>query len=122
VTNAETLKLFKKHFKRWSYMVKHYGWAYTVYYHDCAEDMPEEFQNAGCAAGTTADFKYLHASIHVNLRQCKDSSEHEIEYIVIHELTHLLVCPMPIQIDADNGTIEYTVTTIARIMQGLRND
>ncbi len=115
--SSETLRLFKKHFKRWSYMVEHYGWAYTVYYHNSAEDMPEQF-NYVCAAGTTADFKYLHASIHVNLRQCMNSDEHEIEYIIIHELIHLLISPL--QVDEDIPK-EYTVTTLARIMQGLRN-
>ncbi len=116
MTNAEILKLFKKHFKRWSYMVEHYGWKYTVYYHDSAEDMPEKFSYE-CAADTTADFKYLEASIHVNLRQCQDSDEHQIEYIVIHELTHLLISAMA---ETEIILLEYTVTSIAKIFQGLR--
>ena len=117
MTSAEVLKIFKRQFKRWSYMVERYGWAYTVYYHNSSEDMPEQF-NYECAAGTTVDFKYLHASIHVNLRQCVDLDEHEIEYIAIHELTHLLVSPL--QESSEPTPLEYTVTSIARIFQGLR--
>jgi predicted SprT family Zn-dependent metalloprotease len=80
--------------------------------------MPDMFTNSGVAAATVSDFRYLHATIHVNVNMCKSSDEDEIEYIVIHELVHLLVSPL--QESSETTPLEYTVTSIARIMQGLR--
>ena len=106
-----------KQFRRWVYMVKAYGWKLTVLYHSCGEDMPAD-ASAECCACTLMDFKYLEASVHVNLKMCEDLDEHKLEYIVIHELTHLLVSPL--QESSEITPLEYTVTSIARILQGLR--
>lgn len=118
MTRTETLTLLKKHFHRWTYMVEHYGWKWTVYYHDSGEDMPAD-SSPECAAITTSDFKYLEAVIHVNLKRCEDMDEAQIEYICVHELVHLLVSPLCES--SEDTPKEYTVTTIAGIMQGLRN-
>lgn len=99
-------------------MVKHYGWRLTVHYCDSMEDMPEEFQTESCAAGTVVHFKYLEASMYVNLRMCVHMNEEEIEYVVVHELTHLLVAPL--QESSESTPLEYTVTSLARIFMGLR--
>ena len=87
-------------------------------YYDSMEDMPEEFQTESCAAGTVAHFKYLEATIYVNLKMCAHMDEGEIENVVIHELTHLLVSPL--QESSEETPLEYTVTSIARILHGLR--
>ena len=96
-------------------MVEHYGWKLTVCYCDSSEDMPPD-ASEGCAGYTVMRFKYLDATIYINLKATQD--EHEIEYIVIHELCHLLTSPM--MESSESTPVEYTVTTIARIIQGLR--
>ena len=117
MNRKETLALYKKHFKRWAYMVEHYGWKLTVCYCDCIEDMPDD-ASYGCAGYTTMRFKYLDATIYINLKVSEDVDEHEIEYVVIHELVHLLTSPM--MESSESTPVEYTVTSIARILQGLR--
>jgi len=117
MTNAEVLRVFKRQFKRWTYMVKHYGWKLTMYYYDCHEDMPKE-AGEDCIGYTVINFKYLEAVIYINLKKGHDMDEKEIEYVVIHELTHLLVSPL--QESSEITPLEYTVTSIARIFQGLR--
>jgi len=116
--NHEIIKTFREQFSRWTYMVEAYGWKLKAYYYDCAEDMPSD-ATPKCAAYTLPSFKYLEASIHVNVKLCSDMDEKEIEYIVVHELTHLLVSPL--QESSEVTPLEYTVTSIARVLQGLRN-
>ena len=111
-----TKERFQKQFERWTYMIEHYGWKLTVYYCDSTEDMPDDHKE--CNACSIHSFQYLEASIYVNLRKCKDLDDEEIEYIVIHELTHLLVAPL--QESSETTPLEYTVTTLARIIKGLR--
>jgi hypothetical protein len=118
MTKTEVVRMFGKQFKRWKYMIEHYGWRLTVCYHDSAEDMPEDSGYETCAI-TVTNFRYLEATIHVNLKRCEDLGEHDIEYVVIHELTHLLVSPL--QESSEATPLEYTVTCISRIFQGLRN-
>lgn len=117
MTCKETIAEYKRQFKRWTYMIEHYGWKLTVCYCDSIEDMPpgSTFEANAC---TIANFKYLEATIYVNLKQSEGIDEHGIEYIVIHELVHLLVSPL--QESSETTPLEYTVTSIARIMQGLR--
>jgi hypothetical protein len=118
MTKNETMRLFRKHFKRWVYMVEHYGWRLITVYHDSVEDMPEgtDILSVACAE---SNFKYLEATIHVNLRNAESEKEKRIEYFVIHELTHLLLSPL--QESCESTPLEYTVTSIARILQGLRD-
>lgn len=108
-------------FEYWSYMVAGLGWKLSVVYHDSYEDMPEGTSTTAVAY-TTCEFKYLDAVIHVNLRLAKDLKKDDLVYVVIHELVHLLVSPL---VESSEVTPhEYTVTTIARIIQGLgrKND
>jgi hypothetical protein len=115
--NKKTLAIFKRQFQRWGYMVKSYGWEYVVKYYTASEDMPDG-SDPNTRAITKWSFKYLYATISVNLNTCSGMDEDEIEEIVIHELTHLLVSPL---VESSETTpLEYTVTSIARILQGLR--
>lgn len=116
--SSEALKILKREIKWWSYMVKHYGWKVTTMYYDSKEDMPD---GAGekCVGYTVCDFKYLEATIHINLKMASCLSEDELEYVAAHELVHLLVSPLVES--SDTTPHEYTVTTIARILCGLRN-
>lgn len=85
---------------------------------DEQKDMPEG-TSENAAASTHCDFKYLEATITINVTKLVDVPEKTIEYVVIHEFVHLLLDP----IDSCDGIVplEYTVTTIARLMQELRN-
>ena len=109
---------FNKQFKRWTYMIEEYGWKLTVYYCGSAEDMPDGHEE--CQACSIHKFRYLEVSIYVNLRKCKDLDDKEIEYIVVHELVHPLLAPL--QESSDETPLEYTATSIARIMMGLRKE
>jgi hypothetical protein len=117
--NKKTLAIFRRQFKRWGYMVKSYGWKYTVKYFTASEDMPDG-SDAKTGAITKWSFKYLDATISVNLNTCMWMNEDEIEEMVIHELTHLLVSPL--MESSETTPLEYTVTTISRILKGLRKD
>ena len=98
-------------------MVEHYGWKLTVCYCDGVEDMPGEF-SGDAAAGTLVQFKYLEATVYVNLKRCEGIGESQVEYIVVHELVHLLVSPL--QESSETTPLEYSVTCLARVIQGLR--
>ena len=117
MSRKETLALYKKQFKRWVYMVEHYGWKLTIVYCDGLEDMPDG-ASYNTAGWTDTSFRYLEATIHINLKVSENFSEHDIEYVVIHELVHLLTSPM--MESSESTPVEYTVTSIARILQGLR--
>ena len=117
MTRKETLALYKKHFKRWAYMIEHYGWKLTVCYCDGYEDMPDN-ASFGCQGYTETQFKYLEAAVYINLKASENLSDTQIEYTVIHELVHLLTSPM--MESSESTPVEYTVTSIARILQGLR--
>ena len=118
MTRKEILALYKKQFKRWSYMIEHYGWKLTVCYCDGTEDMPDNASYGSCGY-TEMQFKYLEATVYINLRASENFSEHQIEYVVIHELVHLLTSPM--MESSESTPVEYTVTSIARVLQGLRS-
>ena len=113
----KTQKLFNRFFKKWSDIVDKYGWEVSVVYCFCVEDMPESLSYS-CNAGTFSTFKYLEATIYVNLRRSEGLSPEKIEYIVVHELVHLLINPIQLDSVPIDG-IEYVVTTIARALLGV---
>jgi hypothetical protein len=117
LTPNEAKRFIKKQIKRWSYLVTSYGWKFDVYYYDNGHDMKDASEN--CAGITTADAKYLKGVIRFNLHNCAGCEEDELEEIVIHEITHMLVSPMQYD-DCPQDQVEYVVTTISRLFKGLR--
>lgn len=117
MTPNEAMRFIKKQIKRWSYLVTSYGWKFDVYYYDNGHEMQDASQS--CAAITDSDSKYLKGNIRFNLHNCSECSESELEEIVIHEITHMLVSPMQYT-DCPTEQVEYVVTTISRLFKGLR--
>ena len=117
VTSAR--KKLQLYFKKWEWLVTHYGWKFDVYYCDKYIDMP---RSAGedTAMITYAKFRYLKAEIYVNLELCSKEDKEALEEMAVHELTHLLLSPLDDMADIEK--MEYTVTTISRIFLGLKGD
>jgi hypothetical protein len=51
-------------------------------------------RNADCASDINADWRYKQATINVYVPLMAKMSEQSIEYVVVHELCHALVCQM----------------------------
>jgi len=108
----KTAGKIRAYFKKWEWIVVKWGWKFDVNYCDCVEDMPEKASYR--AAGITfCDWQYLEADIYINVKIASELSDEKIEYIVLHELTHLLLSPMQDTID----NVEMCATTIARVIK-----
>ncbi len=108
-------KKLQLYFKKWEWLVTHYGWKFDVFYCDNYHDMP---RSAGedTAMITYAKFRYLKGEIYVNLEICAKEDKEALEEMTVHELTHMLLSP--IEEDAPVDQMEYTTTTISRIFLG----
>lgn len=113
----EAKKIIKKHIDNWSWLVTKYGWKFDIYYHEYACDMPEGGQ--GAAAFTTGHSQYLKAAIHFDLRACAEYAIVDLEEMVVHEITHMLIFPMQYP-EFQPHDVEYVVTTISRMFVKLR--
>lgn len=109
------IKELRRHFKQWRWMVAWLGWRYTVCFMDTHKDMPEESGEDG-AALIFASWGYLKATIYICLEKCEAMDD--LEYLVIHELVHMLIAPIRSDIER-NDDLEYCVTSIAKVMLGL---
>lgn len=116
MTPLEAKRLVRKHIDRWKYLAKSYGWKFDIYYADNGHRMPNGNEDA--AGVTFTQFQYLSADIWFNLCKLSDCDESEIEEIVVHEITHMLIAPVQHENNAQN--VEYTTTTVSRILIGLR--
>ena len=105
----------QKAFKKWAWLVNSYGWKFTVKYVMGTENMPD-----GCVHSTTAAtssrWEYLIGNVYVNLIACEDETDDAIERMVIHELMHMIVSP----IETETKENEYVVTSLERIIYGMR--
>lgn len=110
---AEIIKLCRKIFTKWSWIVEKWGWRYDVHYVDKFSDMPAGTE-ANVVMRIYPDWGYLFAAIYVCLELCDDLTDDEIEADIIHELTHMLIAPMANE--QNNGMNEYTTETISRII------
>mgnify|MGYP003494830787 CR=1 FL=1 len=109
-------KKIAKLFRKWSWLVTHWGWKFTVNYVACSEDMPD---GAGASMSTTSHHQYLQGLIWVNLKVCEGESDEMLEEMVVHELCHLLLAPMAQNPESEHEK-ELTCTTIARCIIGAR--
>ena len=109
---GDVTEKIRAYFKKWEWIVLKWGWKFDVNYRDSYDDMPEG-TGEDAAAIVFAKWLYLQADIYINVKKVSSLEDKEIEYMVVHELTHLLVSPL--QEDLDNA--EMCVTTISRIFQ-----
>lgn len=101
---------------KWSWLVTNYGWKFDVTYCMTAEDMPDGHRNVQACA--IWQFEYLRANLYFNLRSVKDLDNADLEELVVHEITHLLLGAY----DPEDATgKEYVTTTVARCFVGLNN-
>ncbi len=107
-------KAYDKYFKKWQWTLDNLGWNVGVEYLDNGDDMPGD--GAEAYAVVQAQFAYLSAVISVNLKKSKTLSLKEVEEVVVHEICHVLLAPLEVEPGRD---LEYTVTSISRIMCGI---
>ena len=113
MTRAEIKKKLRSRFKKWSYLVEHWGWKFDVYYCDSQEDMPQPGEYAD--AITFMRWEYLEGSIYFNMKKLESKDDDELEYLVIHELSHFLLSPL----QTSKNNLEISATMVARTIKGL---
>ena len=74
---------------KWWKISFHYHRDSASYHESCPEDISLKSQ-----AYTSVSWAYLDAALHFNLPLCIDSSDVELEEIVVHEFIHILVHEM----------------------------
>ena len=111
-----TEKLMQKYIEKWSWIVTSYGWKFNAYY--CTKkEFPKEAGSDG-AGYIWAQFQYLQGNIYFSLDKLKNFDSKEIESVVVHELTHMLTCPLA----ESKKNLEYTTESISRVLLGLDRD
>ena len=103
----------RKAVKRWVWLVDWLGWNVTVYYVAQDEEMPDECSENATAI-TFCNFGYLSADIYLKL---SDLDKSNIDIVVVHELSHLLISP--IDGEAPQQNREYCATTISKVLVSL---
>ncbi len=88
-------RLFSKLIKKWVGLTYVGWWKIDVYYlNNKAYAKKEHYKRkqAKCSAATChSDWRYLEASIDVNVSALKHMTKEEIEYTVVHELMHIFL-------------------------------
>ena len=74
---------------KWWHISFHYHRDSAAFHESCPEDISLNSQ-----AYTSVSWAYLDAAIHFNLPLCIDSSDVELEEMVVHEFMHVLVHEM----------------------------
>jgi len=114
MTDTEKIRYY---FAKWEWFVIKWGWRFDVNYCESYEDMPSD-ASYSAAALAFSEWQYLTAQIYINIKKVSTMNDSDIEYMVVHELTHLLLAPMQDSVDNE----EMSATTIARIIKsGLYN-
>lgn len=117
MTPRQAKAFIKKQLRRWSYLVTSYGWKFDV--HWCANGHEMPGGNEECYGFASYKHEYLNGDIHFNLFHCATLNESELEEVVIHEITHMLLAPMQHEITEDNT--ERCTTMVSRLFKGLRS-
>jgi hypothetical protein len=98
---------------QWAGPLGFYNWRNTSVFHANEDDY--------CAAGGTPDgammctaqWEYLSIHLDINLTRCALLDVDDLEYVVLHELCHALVCEMR-EYDPNGKHEERVVTQLAR--------
>ena len=100
----------------WAWLVTDSGWKVETRYHNSLDDMPED-STGDTVASTAARWDYLEGVIDVNCHKLANADEEEIEYFVVHELTHCLLAGMQkAVVGMPEQLLEHTVTNVARAL------
>lgn len=88
---------------------------YRHYVRDASEFRVDEERRPDTAACCHADWRYLDADVKFNMLRCRDLDDQELEYAVVHELSHILVNETrgP-ELKAYLGHEERVATTVAK--------
>lgn len=93
----EAKQLIKKYLDKWMTPLGLMWWKTTVVYYDDPAEIIKHFRtddNMLVLAVTFADWKYMEATIEINLPAWTSLEERDIEECVVHELMHILVNEM----------------------------
>jgi len=106
------------HIDKWKWIVTWLGWRFDIYYVEKHKDMPDDTsRDKGVNASVYSNWSYLKAQIYFSLEKCMDYDDKELEEIVLHELTHILLDPLDGSTDSE--VLEYCVTSVQRVLSGL---
>lgn len=64
---------------------------HRVFVRDASEFKTDEKDRPDTTANCSADWRYLEAKVSFNMLRCLDLDPDELEYVVVHELQHILV-------------------------------
>lgn len=118
MTAEQAREIMQGYIDDWAYLVTSYGWKFDVVWCPNGHGMPGD-TSRWCVGYTSTYHQYLSATIYFNLYLCAQKSKEELEEILVHELTHLLLAPMQADNSADNT--ERCTTMVSRLLVGLRN-
>ena len=90
-----------------------------IVYHR-SDPNPKEADGYACPAWVNVKWEYQIATVNFDVSQLLESSDEELEYIVIHELCHVLVNEMRCQ-DGARQHEERVVTGLAQAFRWVRN-
>ncbi len=102
-------KEIRRYLSDWKYRLLLEDWNIIVQWH--REMIPDHDKNAGGVI--TPDWRYMEATLHLNLGKMKLLTKQERERMVVHELLHCLTNPLK-RTGADQE--ELLVTRLALIL------
>jgi len=74
------------------------------------------------SAHTVTNWKYMEATLTFNCKALSDQSHEEVEAVVVHELTHILIAELREEVDDWLAHEERTVTMLTRAFLTTRNE
>lgn len=115
--NEKQIDRIKKYAFKWRWIVTELGWKFDMLYCNDYDDMPRDTTDRMTVAKTFMQFDYLSADIYFNLEVVSDLEDEPLEEVIVHELTHMLICPIQENYHLD----EYTATTISRVLMRMKS-
>jgi hypothetical protein len=117
-----TTKKVKAAFAKWMKPLGVLWWNIEIVYFDDPKKIKKLFEKDEdklVLAKTYVEWKYMDATIGINVPAFKDLSDDEIERAVVHELLHVLVNEMR---EKEVHHEERVVTTLTKAFFWVRND